>query len=113
MNNATELIRQVIFLFPIPNSQFPIPQHGSVKGEREKGIGEIQTFSPFPLTFSQTTREMKISYPNRIALSPIPSKIIMTLVMHKVDTFCWIITSMNLYDYGDLAILVAIKKLIR
>ncbi len=43
-------------------------QYGSVKGEREKGKSEIQTFSPFPLPFSQTTREMKISYPNRIVV---------------------------------------------
>ncbi len=38
-------------------------QYGSVKGEREKGKSEIQTFS-------QTTREMKISYPNHIEMTP-------------------------------------------
>jgi len=56
-------------------------QYGSVKGERGKGKGERgkgkgergkvsnTSFIPYPLTFSQTTREVHTAYANRIASS--------------------------------------------
>ncbi|PHJ59330.1 hypothetical protein VF03_34630, partial [Nostoc linckia z2] len=51
---------------------------GKGKGEREKGKGKRAkgkgqrakvlntSFTPYPLTFSQTTREVHTAYPNRI-----------------------------------------------
>jgi hypothetical protein len=39
-------------------------QYGSVKGERGKVSNT--SFTPYPLTFSQTTRELHTAYPNRI-----------------------------------------------
>jgi hypothetical protein len=44
---------------------------GSGKGERGKGKGthvSNTSKSPYPLTFSQTTREVHTAYPNRIEM---------------------------------------------
>ncbi|WP_180269626.1 hypothetical protein [Nostoc linckia] len=46
-------------------------ERGKGKGEREKGKGKRgkvsnTSFTLFPLTFSQTTREVHTAYPNRI-----------------------------------------------
>jgi hypothetical protein len=46
-------------------------QYGSVKGERGKGKGthvSNTSKSPYPLTFSQTTREVHTAYPNSIKM---------------------------------------------
>ncbi|PHK11149.1 hypothetical protein VF14_36780, partial [Nostoc linckia z18] len=46
-------------------------ERGKGKGERGKGKGERgkvsnTSFTPYPLIFSQTTREVHTAYPNRI-----------------------------------------------
>ncbi|MFN6540829.1 MAG: hypothetical protein RM021_031430, partial [Nostoc sp. EkiNYC01] len=57
-------------------------QYGSVKGERGKGKGEREkgkgergkvsntSFTPYPKTISQTTREVHTAHPNRIGYTP-------------------------------------------
>ncbi len=78
VSSAADILTQINYVFAenpcsLGNSQF-LPDHISLNTVRlrEKGKREKAKFKPFPLSplpFSQTTREMKISYPNRIDIS--------------------------------------------